>query len=139
MADCDVEASSLPVLSGCPTDNEYFLVGNAAGGQGLGQYGRRLWSDVRKCALAGLNYEFKQFTVGKSGSPIAAGQTTIIVSQAGIIPQSVFITSAGPELPQDDDTQVSYDVTISPSNMVIIFNQAVANGQQFIMHYSYVS
>ncbi len=49
------------------------------------------------------------------------------------------MTNAGPEMPTDDNTQVSYDVTISPSNMVIIFNQAVSNGQQYVIHYAYVS
>lgn len=139
MADCDIEASSLPILSGCPTNNEYFLVGGAAGGQGVGQYGRRLWSDIRMCALAGLNFVFKQFTVGQSGSLISAGQTTIVISTTGIIAQSFLITSAGPELPQDDVSQISYDLTISPSNAVIIFNTPVQDGMQFILHYAHIS
>lgn len=139
MAECDVEASSFPILSGCPTDNEAFLVSGAVGGTGIGQYGRRLWSDIKSCTLSGLNFIFQQFTVGQSGSPINAGQTTIVISTPGIIPKSVFITNAGPELPQDDVLQISYDVTLSPSNMVIIFNQPVQNGMQFILHYAYIS
>lgn len=139
MAECDVEASSFPILSGCPTNNESFLVAGAAGGAGIGQYGRRLWSDIKSCAIAGLNFVRTQFVVGQTGSLIAAGQTTIIISVPGILAQSVFVTMSGPELPTDDNTQVSYDVTLSPSNMVIIFNSPAQNGQQYVIHYCYAT
>lgn len=139
MATCDIELSSLPLLSGCPTDSEYFLVGNAVGGQGLGKYGRRLWNDIRSCALAGLHFVFNQFTVGVGTPPINAGQTTIIINTPNIISGSVFITNAGPELPQNDNTQFSYVATVTTSNLVIVFNQAVQNGQQYVIHYAYSS
>lgn len=43
------ELSSLPLLNGCPSDNEWFLVGNAIGGLGAGGYARRLWVDIKRC------------------------------------------------------------------------------------------
>lgn len=138
MAACDTELSSFPLLSGCPSDAEYFLVGNAVGGRGVGLYGRRLWSDIRQCALSGLKFVFEQFTVGVGTPPINAGQTTIIINTPNIIPGSVFITNAGPELPQNDNTQMSYTVTISPSNAIIVFVQAVQNSQQYVLHYAYI-
>lgn len=138
MAACDEELSGLPLLSGCPGNNEYFLVGNAIGGKGVGLYGRRLWSDIKSCAASAIKYAFSQFVVGQVGAPIPAGQTTLVIAIANIIAESVFITKAGPELPQDDNTQFSYDVTLSSSNMVLIFNQAVQNGEQYIIHYAYI-
>ncbi len=49
---CGISYSSLPVLSGCPGDNETFLVGNAIGGTGPGKYGVRKWSDIKVCISA---------------------------------------------------------------------------------------
>lgn len=135
---CDTELSSLPILTGCPLPNEYFLVGNAVGGQGIGLYGRRLWSDVRACVLAGLNFVFNQFVIGISG-PTIIGGTTIVLAVANIIPGSLFITLGGPELPQNDNTQISYTVSYSQSQTTIIFDQAVQNNQLYILHYCYTN
>lgn len=135
---CDTELSSLPILSGCPLPGEYFLSGNAVGGQGAGLYGRRLWSDVKSCVLSGLNFVFKQFLVG-TDPLLPPGQTTIILSVANIIQGSVFITLGGPELPQADNTQISYTVTYSPSQTTIVFNQAANAGQQYVLHYCYTN
>lgn len=46
---CNVELATLPVLSGCPDDNEWFLVGNATGGYGTYRYARRRWADLKGC------------------------------------------------------------------------------------------
>lgn len=46
---CGVELKNLPLLTGCPADDEYVLVGNAEGGQGSGKYARRLWGDLKNC------------------------------------------------------------------------------------------
>jgi|ERR1700743_3710638 len=138
MAACDTELSSLPLLSGCPTDNEYFLVGGALGGEGVGQYGRRLWSDVKSCALSGLNFVFNQFLVGTSG-PLAPGQTTIILSVNNVIPESLHIVLGGIELPQNDNTQISYQVAYSPSQTTIVFNQIAQVGQQYILSYAFTN
>ena len=50
---CNVELSSLPLLSGCPADDEWFLVGNAVGGKTPSKYARRLWSDIKSCVSGG--------------------------------------------------------------------------------------
>lgn len=47
-----VDYSSLPILEGCPGDNETFLVGNATGGSGAGKYARRTWADIKACILS---------------------------------------------------------------------------------------
>lgn len=46
------ELSSLPLLLGCPADDEWFLVGNATGGIGVGGYARRAWADIKRCILS---------------------------------------------------------------------------------------
>lgn len=45
------ELSSLPLLFGCPGDDEWFLVGNAEGGVGVGKYARRQWVDLKRCVF----------------------------------------------------------------------------------------
>lgn len=46
---CNIEMATLPMLSGCPEDNEWFLVGNATGGFGQYRYARRRWADLKNC------------------------------------------------------------------------------------------
>jgi hypothetical protein len=50
---CGIEANTLPLLTGCPADNEYFLVMNAVGGKGSGKYARRAWVDLKNCVGGG--------------------------------------------------------------------------------------
>lgn len=61
---CEIDFSQLPVLSGCPGPNEYFIVGNAVGGinangnHGVGTigFGVRKWSDLIRCLFGnGIN------------------------------------------------------------------------------------
>lgn len=48
---CGKEINTLPILTGCPADDEYILVMNAVGGQGAGLYGLRSWPAIRNCLL----------------------------------------------------------------------------------------
>lgn len=64
--ECGIELNQLPLLSGCPANNEWVLFGNATGGLGEGGYARRLWGDVKAC-IAGT---FAPFVfVVDSGNP----------------------------------------------------------------------
>lgn len=56
--DCGKELVTLPLLSGCPADSEWFLVGNATGGYGTYKYARRTWADIKECLLSGLVADF---------------------------------------------------------------------------------
>ena len=49
---CSKEIGTLPLLTGCPADNEWFFVGNASGGFSTYGYGRRLFGDIKNCLLA---------------------------------------------------------------------------------------
>lgn len=49
------ELSSLPLLLGCPGDDEKILVINAIGGQGAGRYALRQWSAVKACIIGDVN------------------------------------------------------------------------------------
>lgn len=140
-AACSGEFSTLaPTIGGCPADTELLFFCNVAGQQG--GYAFRPWGTVKACLLTGLKIGFLQFKVGAPGSPMVAGQDTLIVNQNNIIQDSVFITLGGPELPRDDTTSISYGVTYNPSaptpNFTVIFDQAVQNSQEYIVHYAYV-
>jgi|SRR5882762_293523 len=138
MADCDQEASGLPLLTGCPTDSEYFLVGNAVGGLGLGQYGRRVWADVKACILGSLKFGLLQFKIGQSGSPLAAGETVLTINQTNIVQFSAFVVLDGAVLPQSDNTQISYTIAYNTNDIVIAFNQGVSNNQTYGVYYAYI-
>lgn len=146
---CTIDESALPILTGCPGSNELIVVENAIGGLDANGmltvgYARRYWRDLANCAVAAIQFFFQQFTVGQGGSPIAPGGTTITLtfSSLGIssvLQDSIFITFTGPELPRNDDTQVSYTVEYNSTNVIITFNQAVQAGQTYILHYAYTS
>jgi hypothetical protein len=145
MAGCELDFSALPILTGCPADNETFLVGNAVGGldvNGMNTvgYARRLWGDLRKCAAAGVKFVFKQFRIGDIGAPILAGATSLVITQAGVLQDSVFITLGGPELPRDPIVdQDSYGVVYSGTGFTINFLAPVQNTEVYIIHYAYSS
>ncbi len=50
---CGKELNSLPKLTGCPAEGEYFLVINATGGFGAGGYALRDWASLVICLLEG--------------------------------------------------------------------------------------
>lgn len=146
---CTLDESALPILTGCPGDNELIVVENAIGGLDANGmlttgYARRYWKDLKNCAVAAVKFMFQQFVVGQGGSPIAAGGSVITLTYASlginsIITDSVFITNSGTELPRADNTQVSYTVAYTQTNVVVTLNQPVSNGNQFILHYAYTS
>lgn len=63
-----VDYTSLPLLTGCPSDAETFLVGNATGGLGVGKYARRKWEDIKACTTGG-RYTVLTDTITSSVGP----------------------------------------------------------------------
>jgi hypothetical protein len=72
---CGIELSQLPLVSGCPANNEWMLFGNTTGGLGAGLYARRLWSDVKACLAGTFNPLVFIVGRGEATDPIA-GQST---------------------------------------------------------------
>jgi|ERR1700733_2532690 len=142
---CTIDESALPILTGCPGPNELVVVGNAVGGldanggYSIG-YGRRTMGSLITCFLNNLVFVPLQFTIGNVGSPMLAGQTQLVITQANIIQDSVAFVLGGGILPRNDDTQISYTVDYTvPGQMTITLNQAVSNGQQYILTYAYAN
>jgi hypothetical protein len=77
---------------------------------------------------------FVQFRVGDVGAPMTVGQDTLTLNYAGIINPSIEITLDGTELPYADNNQISYTATYNPTNVQIVFNQAVQNSQLYMIH-----
>ena len=140
---CTIDESSLPLLTGCPGDSEWVSVGNAVGGLDANGgntigYARRLWGDIKACMAGSIKFVFNQFTIGDPNSPMNAGDTTLTINQTNIISGSAFVTLSGPELPQSNNTQISYVPTYNSNNIIFTFNQGVSNGQIYIIHYAYL-
>lgn len=146
---CTIDESALPILTGCPGNNELIVVAGAVGGLDANDnfttgYARRRWQDLAACAVQAINYFFKSFVIGQSGSPMNPGDTvlTLTYSSLGIISivtDSVSLALEGSVLPRNDNTQVSYTVAYNPTNVIITFNQGVANNQSYILSYAYTS
>src|ERR1700743_2886684 len=105
---CQIDESSLPILTGCPGSNELIVVGNAVGGLDANGtytigYGRRTIGSLISCFLNNLVFVPLQFTIGQQGSPMIAGQTTLIISQPNIIQDSVMFVLGGSILDRNDD------------------------------------
>lgn len=143
---CPILISDLPVLNGCPGDAEYFLVGNAVGGidaQGnlTFGYGLRTWVNLKSCLLGSVKQAFFQFRIGDSGSPMNVGDTQLVVSQANVIQDSVWVSLGSGELPREVTDQISYGVLYNnpgANQFTVNFDQAVSNLQLYIVHYSYL-
>lgn len=48
---CSKELADLPLLFGCPSDYEWFIVGNAEGGFGKYKYARRAFAQIKNCII----------------------------------------------------------------------------------------
>ena len=142
MYNCQTEVNGLPILTGCPADTETFLVMNSSDPMAIGGYAVRLWKDIKACVLkgigSGMRFVFTQFRIGDPGSPMNDGDVQYVVNVANIITDSAFITLGSGELPREDTSQISYGVLYDPLKITINFDQAVANGQLYILHYAYV-
>lgn len=136
MATCTNELYNLvPTINSCPASNELVIFMNVAGQPG--GYAARPWSVVRQCLLAqSLQFGFLQFTIGQTGSPITAGQTVITINVNNALEDSVTVSLDGSVLDRNDDTQVSYSVSYSVSDIVITLNQAASNNQTYIITYA---
>jgi hypothetical protein len=139
---CTIDESALPILAGCPGAGELVVVGNAVGG--LDQngnysvgYARRTMGSLIACFLSNLVFVPLQFTIGQPGSPMTAGQTILIINQAGLIQDSVNVVLGGVVLDRNDNTQISYTPVYGANNVTITFNQAVSNGETYVITYAY--
>lgn len=72
---CAVEGTSLPLLEGCPSDSETFLVMGAIGGVGVGKYARRSWADLKACITGSVTPPLIGVVGGGSADDPVAGLT----------------------------------------------------------------
>jgi hypothetical protein len=138
MAQCQTEVNGLPILTGCPADAELLLVMNSQAAGNNNGYGLRYVKDVRQCWLQSLVFTFLQFTVGQGGAPISAGESSFTVDIDLLIEDSVNVVNGGQVMDRDDSTQVSYIPAYDSEEgvLTITFNQAVQNGQTYILTYA---
>lgn len=76
-----------------------------------------------------------QFAVGDAGAPILNGQTSMTLNYSGVVNPSVDIFLDGVNLPYGVNDRISFTVTYNPTNIVIVFNQAVTTGQLYDIHF----
>ena len=133
---CAVDISTLPLLTGCPSDNEFFLVGNASGGYGTGGYARRRYADLKNCFAANVVFHKLQFEIGAGGSPLNEGDTTLTITVDNPMANSEFVMLDNNVLIPNLSTQISYTVSYSTTQIVITFNQGVVNAQKYLINYA---
>ena len=131
---CAVDISTLPLLTGCPANDEFLLVGNAAGGYGTGGYARRRYSDLKACIAAGLSFIPLQFEVGDT--VMNEGDITLTITVNNPSPNSQIVVLDNNLLIPNLSTQISYTISYSTTEIIITFNQPVVNGQQYFITYA---
>lgn len=136
MGACATEFDTVPLLAGCPSDNEEFLVCNAVGGLGVGGYARRRYADVKACVLAGLSFIPLQFEIGTGGSPMNDGDTALTITVDNPCPNSEIVILDNNFLIPNLSTQISYTVSYSLTEIIITFNQPVVNSQKYFITYA---
>lgn len=75
-----------------------------------------------------------QFKVGEGGALMTAGETLLTLTLSGVVNPSVEITLDGTEMPYGRSDILSYTVTYNPTNVQILFNQGVTDGQLYFIH-----
>lgn len=76
---------------------------------------------------------YVQFTVGDVGANMTAGQTALTLSFENILLNSVSVEKDTIPLPIGLNNQQSFTVSYGPSSSVVTFNEAVADGQLFVV------
>lgn len=82
-------------------------------------------------AATSLTGVFVQFKVGDPGANMIAGETVLTLTYDYPIAGTVSVDLDGVELPQNDNTQISYTVSYNLTSVVITFNQAVQANQLY--------
>jgi hypothetical protein len=57
------------------------------------------------------------------------------LNYASVVNPSVEITLDGVEVPYGDPNQISYTATYNPTNVQIVLNTPVVNGQLYMIHF----
>src|ERR1700690_322532 len=72
---CSIEGTSLPIILGCPADNELFFVSGAIGGSGAGLYGWRRWVDIKHCIVGTVIPPYVGIVDGGVNNPVSGIST----------------------------------------------------------------
>ena len=75
----------------------------------------------------------EQFTVGDVGALMVQGQTVLTLNYADVLVRSVSVEKDTVPLPVGLNNQQSFSVAYNPTNIVITFNEAVQDGQLFVI------
>ena len=138
---CGIELASLATLTGCPADDERFLVIGAAGGLGEFGYATRTWATIKDCVASAKAPKFDLLQL--TAEEIGIGETSFeVIAEGEVLQDSVWITLDGPELPRELTDRVSYGVVYDPDDntkFTINFIQGVVESQLYIIHYAYLS
>lgn len=75
------------------------------------------------------------FTVGDVDSPMTAGDSVLVINQAGFIRKTVMFQPSGINLTIDDEPNVNEVLSIiyTDTNVTITLSQAVQNGERYIV------
>lgn len=136
MGACATEFDTVPLLAGCPSDDEQFFICNAIGGLGLGGYARRRYADIKACIATAINFVPLQFEIGQSGSPMVQDDTILTITVANPITNSQIVVLDNNLLIPNLSTQISYTVSYSTTEIIITFNQPVVDGQKYFITYA---
>lgn len=111
---CGVDYSTLPILSGCPGDDETLLVGNAEGGVGAGKYARRKWSDIKSCiGSSGGGYKVLSDTIASNSTSYQHNDLIGATEVAFVILNKQLFTYEDGDFAFNDNTGTIAFLTIS--------------------------
>jgi hypothetical protein len=96
--------------------------------------------DAKICNIPTVIYsatgaKFVQFVIGTEGSLMEAGDTQLIIYEANVAVDSVWISLGGSELPRLITGQYNYNVIYNPSQITLNFEYPVQDGELYIVHY----
>lgn len=76
---------------------------------------------------------YLQFTVGDVGADMVVGETELTITYDDIMLNSISVMKDTVPLPVGLNNQQSFTVDYNPTNAVITFNEAVQDGQLFVI------
>ena len=132
--------SSIPLLNGYSYKDIYLNTVTNIPAQTvvqLFQAENNLWIQGNNPSiLGGDTFNRLQFNVGDINAPILDNESTLIISVNNPKQNSCNVYLDSMLLYEDLTDQISVDITYNTNNITILFNQAVVNGQKYLITYA---
>jgi len=98
-----------------------------------------IWYEIAtttNSVTSSTNFIPLQFEIGQVGSPMAEGETELVITVNGAIPDSETVNLDNTPLQPNLTDQISYEAAYTSTEITFTFTQGVINGQKYYIKYA---